>query len=94
MTDARTRLTLGRIEISEFARRALSEADQDVEPFLARHQRGDWGEVDATGAAHNDQAARCGFDVTSYYRLKTGVIITITTEYDRVVTRVELWSAA
>ncbi len=86
------KLPLGQIEISDFARRALAEADQDVEQFLARHQRGDWGEVDATGKAHNDHAATHGLDVTSYYRLATGVILTVTTEYDRAVTRVELLS--
>ena len=86
------RLPLGRIVISDFARRALTEADQDVEQFLARHQRGDWGEVDATGRNHNDHAAVHNLDVTSYYRLATGVILTITTEYDRAVTRVELFS--
>ncbi|MDQ3548788.1 MAG: hypothetical protein M3439_08205 [Chloroflexota bacterium] len=86
------KLPLGQIEISDFARRALAEADQDVEQFLARHQRGDWGEVDATGKAHNDHAATHDLDVTSYYRLTTGVILTITTEYDRAVTCVELLS--
>ena len=86
-----TRLQLGAVEIGDFARRALAEADQDVEQFLARHQRGDWGEVDATGQAHNDHAAARDLDVTSYYRLATGVILTVTTDYDRSVTRVDLF---
>lgn len=87
-------LQLGRIEIADFARRALAEAGQDVEPFLARHQHGDWGEVDHTGKSHNDHAAAHDLDVTSFYRLTTGVILTITTEFDRTVTRVELFSAS
>jgi hypothetical protein len=70
------------------------EADQDVEQSLARHQRGDWGEVDATGKAHNDYASTHGLDVTSYYRLVASVILTITTEYDRAVTHVELLSGS
>jgi hypothetical protein len=85
-------ISLGRITVSDFARRALAEADHEVEPFLARHARGDWGEVDAIGQAHNDHAAARDLDVTSYYRLPTGVIITITTEFDRSFTRVELFS--
>ncbi len=88
------KLPLGQIEISDFARRALAEADQDMEQFLARHQRCDWGEVDAIGKAHNDHAATHNLDVTSFYRLETGVILTITTEYDRAVTRVELFSGS
>lgn len=87
-------LSLGKIEITDFARRALVEADQDVEQFLARHQRGDWGEVDATGRAYNDDAAANDLDVTSFYRLATGVILTVTTEYDRLFTRVELFSSS
>lgn len=86
-------LPLGHIQIADFARRALAEADQDVEQFLALHQHGDWGEVDAIGKAHNDHAATHDLDVTSFYRLATGVILTITTEYDRAVTRVELFLA-
>lgn len=85
-------LSLGQIDISDFAHRALAEANQDIEQFLARHQRGDWGEVDAIGKAHNDHAAIHDLDVTSYYRLVTGVILTITTEYDRAVTHIELLS--
>lgn len=65
-----------------------------MEQFLARHQRGDWGEVDTTNKAHNDAATTRNLDVTSYFRLATGVILTITTEYDHAATRVELHSAS
>ena len=85
-------LRLGAVAVSDFARRALAEADQDVEQFLARHQRGDWGELDATGQAHNDHAAVHDLAVTSFYRLATGTILTVTTEYDRSITRVDLFS--
>lgn len=85
---------LGRIVISDFAARALAETDEAVGQFLARHQRGDWGEVDATGTAFNNHAAANDLDVTSYYRLRTGVILTITTEFDRAMTRVELFSGS
>jgi hypothetical protein len=86
--------SLGWIEVSGFARRALTEADQDVEQFLARHQHGNWGDVDAWGKQQNDHAATHRLDVTSYYRLATGVVLTVTTEYDRAIIRVELFSAA
>jgi hypothetical protein len=85
-------LSLGQIDISDFAHRALREANQDVEQFLARHQRGDWGEVDAAGEAHNVHAAAHDLDVTSYFRLAIGVVLTITTEFDRAFTHVELLS--
>lgn len=89
-----TPLPLGRIDVADFARRALAEVDSGVKRFLERHQRGDWGEVDAIGRAHNDYAASHDLDGTSYYRLTTGMILTITTKYDRAMTRVALFSAA
>lgn len=85
---------LGEITISDFARRASAESGEDLQSFLARHQRGDWGEVDATGQLHNDHAVSHDLDVTSYYRLATGVVLTVTTEYDRAFTRVDLLSAS
>jgi hypothetical protein len=85
-------ISLGRITVSGFSRRALAEADRGVEQILARHACGDWGEADATGQAHNDCAAAHDLDVTSYYRLASEVIIAITTEFDRSFTRVELFS--
>jgi hypothetical protein len=84
-------ISLGRIIASDFSRRAPAEADRDVEQILARHAHGDWGKVDATGEAHNDFAAH-DLDVTSYFRLASGVIIAITTEFDRSLTHVELFS--
>ena len=83
-------LRIGQLTVSDLARHALTEADQDLERFLARHQRCDWGEVDTTGKTFNDDAAANGLDVTSYYRLATGVILTITTEFDREYSRVDL----
>ena len=53
----------------------------------------EWGEVDAAGTAHNDDAAANDLDVTSYYHLATGVILTIATECDHKDTRVDLLPA-
>jgi hypothetical protein len=86
-------LFLGQIDISDVARRALVDADQDVAPFLARHQRGDRGEVDDICKAHNNAAAIHDLDVTCYYQLATGAVLTVMPEYDRAVTRVNVYSA-
>jgi len=86
----RTPLPLGKIVVSEFARRALVEAGLDAVGLLARHQQGDWGELNAQGRRWNDAAAREGGEVSSYYRLPTGVIVQVVTDPDRSLTVVQL----
>jgi hypothetical protein len=66
-------LKLGRIVATPGALTALSRAGQRAADFLLRHQRGDWGDVDADDAAANDRAAAGGGEqVLSAYRLRTG----------------------
>lgn len=80
----------GKIVVTEFARRALMEAGMDAAGLLARHRGGDWGDLTEQGRRWNDAAARDGGEVSSYYRLPTGVIIQVVTDADRALTVVQL----
>lgn len=74
---------LGIIVATPGALRALTEAQQTVDPFLRKHIRGDWGEVCEEDKASNDTALRHGDRLLSAYRLRDGVKIWIITEADR-----------
>lgn len=54
---------------------------------LARHQRGDWGEVRADDARLNDEAVRDGDRVLSAYTVD-GVRLWVITEADRSTTTI------
>ncbi len=55
-------------------------------PFLARHQRGDWGTVNPEDAAENELSVAQGFRVLSAYTLRDGTRIWVLTEADRSAT--------
>lgn len=77
---------LGQVVATPGALDALSAAEQDGNDFLARHARGDWGEVDAEDKATNDEAVKEGQRLLSAYSLKGGQKLWIITEWDRSVT--------
>ena len=83
---ARSRIRLGRIVATPNALRALEEANQVPEEFLARHQSGDWGEVGAEDWKENELSVKKGFRVMSVYTLSTGKKIWVITEADRSAT--------
>jgi hypothetical protein len=51
--------------------------------FLARHQAGDWGEVDEHDRAENETSLEHGFRLLSAYRFLDGTRIWVITEADR-----------
>lgn len=59
-------------------------------PYLRRHQRGDWGELEAEDRAENDFSARNGLRLLSAYRTPSGARFWIITEADRSATTVLL----
>ena len=67
----------------------LVERGLMLEPYLARHHAGDWGEVSAGDAAANDGGLSCGDRLLSAYRTPFGRIW-IVTEADRSSTCVLL----
>ncbi|HXI65381.1 MAG TPA: hypothetical protein VNH14_12830 [Gemmatimonadales bacterium] len=77
---------LGRLFATPGALRAVVESGDDLFPYLARHARGDWGDVDNEDWLLNDQAVRAGTRLLSAYRLRDGTRIWIITEADRSAT--------
>jgi hypothetical protein len=74
---------LGRVIATPGALRAMERAHQGPLAFLARHQAGDWGDIDPEDAGLNDRSLIDGTRLLSAYTLKTGVKIWLITEADR-----------
>ena len=63
----------------------LTANQLDAQPFLQRHQRGDWGDVPPEDAAENDFAMKNGLRIFSSYQM-AGKRVWVITEADRSVT--------
>jgi hypothetical protein len=86
--DKKKRLELGRVVATPGALRALEEAGQMPDEFLALHRNGDWGIVCDEDKSLNDEALEQGLRILSAYRLRTGTKIWIISEWDRSVTTI------
>lgn len=83
----RIRVELGQLAATPAALEALAAANVSPIEFIARHQRGDWGEVCEADKDENDLSLREGFRLLSEYTLpETGAKVWIITEADRSVT--------
>jgi hypothetical protein len=66
--------TLGRVVATPGALAAMGISGDDISTYLARHQSGDWGDVDAYNRRENNQALEQGLRLMSVYTLSiTGV---------------------
>jgi len=74
---------LGKIVATPGAFRALQEAGQSPALFLARHVRGDWGDVCDEDQRLNDEALKCGGRLLSAYTTLRDDRIWVITEADR-----------
>lgn len=83
-------LTLGRLVATPGALEALAAAGTSPATLLARHQAGDWGELDAEDLAANTWALAHGERLLSAYPLATGQRVWLITEADRSATTVLL----
>lgn len=81
------KFSLGRLVATPGAIEALSEAC--IRASLARHQTGDWGDVDAHDRRANDTALKEGTRLLSVYQ-NGNTKFWIITEWDRSVTTVLL----
>lgn len=79
---------LGRTVITRNARSVLTH--EDVLSALARHEAGDWGELDAEDRAANEAALLDGSRLVSVYRSRSGQRFYVITEWDRSLTTVLL----
>jgi hypothetical protein len=84
------RFPLGKVVGTPGALEALALAGNSAAEFLARHTRGDWGEVDAHDRKANDWSLDHEARILSAYTLSTGVKVWVITEADRSVTTVLL----
>ncbi len=72
-------------------RNALNSLEQtDVDAGLARHLRGDWGDVDEEDRRTNDQSLKHGARLLSVYHAANGTKFWIITEADRSATTILL----
>jgi hypothetical protein len=79
-TNGKSKFDLGQILATPGALEALEQSGQTPAFFLAKHCRGDWGEVCASDAQLNDQAVVDGSRLLSAYRTLKGERIWIITE--------------
>jgi len=79
---------LGQVVITPNAARAVPQ--EEVFIGLARHVRGDWGDVDGEDRQENELALVEGFRLMSVFAMKKGDRFWIITEADRSVTTVLL----
>ena len=85
------RFALGQLHHTPGATAALQAAEQSPMALLARHQRGDWGELDKADQRQNDLSVKQLWGrIMSAYRLTTGQKIWVITEWDHSYTTILL----
>jgi ubiquinone/menaquinone biosynthesis C-methylase UbiE len=86
---------LGDVSVTKKASAALSGSGWSAEPFLARHQAGDWGEVETRVAHANQFAVERGqtiYSITSRYPIDADSCLLVMTSPDQSSTLVLLAS--
>lgn len=78
--------SLGQCVATPGALAALAEAGQVPADFLARHQAGDWGQIDPGDRGANEQALKDDARIFSVYATSRGVKLWVITEADRAST--------
>jgi hypothetical protein len=86
----RNKLELGSVIVTLKVSRALEEAGQSPDEFLARHESGDRGEAGYAAWTGNGLSLCKGVQVHSIYKLSTGEEIWIITQPDRSATTILL----
>ena len=90
MTQPLSKFPLGRIVATPGALAALAAAGQQPHEFLARHLRGDWGELSEEDRRENELSLRADFRLLSAYQTRLGETLWIITEADRSVSTILL----
>ena len=78
--NGKPKFNLGQIVATPGALEAMKESGQTPDFFLAKHVRGDWGEVCPEDARLNDQALVDGSRLLSAYRTIRNVRVWLITE--------------
>ena len=74
---------LGRVVATPGALAALEAGGELPHRYLARHVRGDWGEIPDEDRQENELSLKRGFRILSAYRTRLGVRLWVITEADR-----------
>lgn len=82
----RVRFNLGTVVATPRAAEAICTAKQTPYEFLARHVRGDWGEIPPEDWEENEFSICRDLRILSAYRTRCGARIWVITEADRSVT--------
>ena len=82
--------SLGRVVATPGALRAIEDAGQAPEEFLARHHSKDWGELSDEDRRENELSLEHGFRLLSAYRTAAGERLWVITEADRSLTTILL----
>ena len=75
--------TLGQVVATPGALAAIGVSGDDLSTFLARHQSGDWGDIDAHDRRENQLSLEQGFRLLSAYHTSAGDKLWVITEADR-----------
>ena len=87
-SPAQVKFALGRLVATPAALEALTS--EDINAALARHHRGDWGDVGKHDHAENELSLKEGMRLFSVYHGGNGTKFYIITEHDRSITTVLL----
>ena len=83
MSASRPKFRLGQVVSTPGALDAFARTEEDAFAFLARHQSGDWGDLDDGDKRMNGLAVTHGERILSAYALSDGTRIWVITEADR-----------
>jgi len=81
---------IGQVVATPGALAALEDSGEPYFLFLARHVRGDWGDLERTDKNLNTRAVKTGDRIFSAYHTSKGVKLWVITEADRSSTCVLL----
>lgn len=85
-TETPKKFDLGQTVITRNALATLSQAD--ILKALARHHRGDWGDVPESDREENELSLKEGFRLMSVYKSEAGETFWVITEADRSLTTI------
>jgi hypothetical protein len=84
------RFELGKLVATPGALEALEDSGQSPSEFIARHARGDWGDLCEEDIQENNFSVDKHLRILSAYNSKKGVRLYVITESDRSVTTILL----
>ncbi|MBJ7223582.1 MULTISPECIES: methyltransferase [unclassified Brenneria] len=88
--QAQPLFALGSLQLSEKVHWLASKGLIDPLPYVQRHVRGDWGEIDKTSRQVNDVALDQDNSMISRYRITPHLVLVVMTSEDHKTTVIQL----